>query len=55
MRPTAVRFSQAHGSASRRRSSFATIPALKKTASAMTPAEKNAHMAFEPAAVIQAA
>lgn len=57
MRPApAVRFAHSHGSASRRRSSFATPMARNKvTAPQVTPAEKQAHDALKTAEVIKAA
>ncbi len=58
MGPTAVRFSHAHGSPSRRRCSFATNTPMKKVSPVMTPAEKNAHdlhVALETTEAIKAA
>ncbi len=56
MHPTAVRCSHTHGSASRRRGSFATAKMTKKSAPAVTPAEKNTyHPVLESAKVIEAA
>ncbi|MDW6002307.1 hypothetical protein [Vibrio mangrovi] len=55
MRPTAVRFSHTHGSASRRRASFAASKPTKKVAPAMTPAEKRAHEAPDTSADVKAA
>lgn len=43
MHPASVRFSHTHGSASRRRCSYATLRAHKKVTTPMTPAEKNVH------------
>lgn len=55
MRPTSVRFSHAHGSASRRRSNFVVGKTTQKAAPTMTLAEKNAHAAQVTPLVVEAA
>ncbi len=55
MRPAAVRFSHSHGSASRRRASFAASRPKVKVAPVMTPAEKRVHEEPQASTEVKAA